>query len=98
MFKLNNYFAKISLKNNSKKYISAFTFSFCIGLFIANIPYIYRIIENFRNQILIQEQRKIQIENRENICKDNNSDYTKFLNLGFPETAIRKFNTCMSDK
>ena len=52
----------------------------------------------FRNELIIQEQRKIQIENREKICKDNNSDYIKFLNLGFPETAIRKFNTCMLDK
>ena len=98
MFKLNNYFAKISLKNNSKKYTSAFAFSFFIGFFIATIPYIYKFIENFRNQILIQEQRKIQIENKEKICKDKNSDYIKFLDLGFTETANRKFNTCMIDK
>ena len=98
MFKLNNYFAKISLKNNSKKYTSAFAFSFFIGFFIATIPSIYRQIENFRNEILVKEQRKIQIKNKEKICKDNNSDYIKFLNLGFPETASKKFNTCMMDK
>jgi 3-dehydroquinate synthase class II len=98
MFKLNNYFAKISLKKNSNKYTSAFAFSFFIGFFIATIPYIYKFIENFRNQILIQEQRKIQIENKEKICKDKNSDYIKFLDLGFTETANRKFNTCMIDK
>tara|TARA_Y100001978_G_C23654459_1_gene415262 strand:+ start:124 stop:420 length:297 start_codon:yes stop_codon:yes gene_type:complete len=98
MFKLNNYFAKICLNNNSKRYTSAFTFSFFIGFFIATIPFIYKLIDNFRNQIFIQEQRKIQIKNKERICKENNSDYKKFLNLGFPETAIKKFNTCMIDK
>ena len=65
---------------------------------MATIPYIYKFIENFRNQILIQEQRKIQIENKEKICKDKNSDYIKFFDLGFTETANRKFNTCMIDK
>ena len=52
MFKLNDYLTKISLKDNYKKYISAFAFSFFIGFFIASIPYIYKFIENFRNQIL----------------------------------------------
>ncbi len=98
MFKLNNYFAKISLKNNSKKYTSAFACSFFIGFFIATIPSIYKHIENFRNRILVIEQRKIQIKNKEKKCKDNKSDYIKFLKLGFPETASKKFNTCMLDK
>ena len=64
LFKLNNYFAKISLKNNSKKYTSAFACSFFIGFFIATIPSIYKHIENFRNVILVKEQRKIQIKNK----------------------------------
>ena len=98
MFKLNNYFAKISLKDNYKKYTSAFAFSFFIGFFIATIPSIYKLIENFRNQIVIQEQRKTQIQNKVKICKDSNSDYIKFLNLGFPQTASKKFNDCMMDK
>ena len=98
MFELNNYFAKISLKNNYKKYTLAFACSFFIGFFIATIPSIYRHIENFRNERLVKEQRKIQIKKKEKICKDKNSDYIKFLNLGFPETASKKFNTCMIDK
>ena len=98
MFKLNNFFSKSSLENNYKKYNSAFAFSFFVGLLIATVPYIYKFIEKFRNQILIQEQKKIQIENKEKICKDNNSAYIKFLNLGFPETANRKFNSCMKEK
>ena len=63
MLKLNNYFAKISLKNSYKEYKSAYTLSFIIGVFIATIPYIYKFVENFRNRILIQEQIKIEIQN-----------------------------------
>ena len=35
---------------------------------------------------------------KEKICKDDNSDYRKFLSLGFPKTAIEKFNICMREK
>ena len=87
-------YKKITLKNTYRP----FAFSFFIGLFLPTIPNIYKFIENFRNQIVIQEQIKIQIQNKKKICKDYNSDYIKFLNLGFPETANRKFNTCMIDK
>ena len=97
MFKLNNYFAKISLKNQYKEYKSAYTLSFIIGVLIATIPYIYKFIENFRNEILIQEQTKIEIQNKEKVCKGYNSEYLKFLNLGFPETATKKFNNCMKE-
>ena len=31
-------------------------------------------------------------------CKDKDSAYTKFLTLGFPETAITIFNECMQAK
>ena len=97
ILKLNNYFAKISLKNQYKEYKSAYTLSFIIGVLIATIPYIYKFIENFRNEILIQEQTKIEIQNKEKVCKGYNSEYLKFLNLGFPETATKKFNTCMKE-
>ena len=49
-------------------------------------------------QLLIQEQTKIKIQNKEKICKDNSSEYKKFLNLGFPKTAIQKFKNCMKEK
>ena len=97
MLKLKNYFAKSSFKQLLKEYKSAFAISFIAGVFIATIPYLYQFIENFRNQKLIQEQRRIQIEKKEKMCKDI-SDYKKFLNLGFPETATRKFNTCMKEQ
>ena len=94
---MNHYFAKSSLKKYLKEHKSAFAISFILGAFISSIPFIYKYIDNLRNQKLIQEQRKILIEQKEKICK-NNSDYKKFLNLGFPDTATRKFNTCMKEK
>ena len=66
-----------------------------IGLVIGSLPFIKKYTENFRVQKLIQEQKKIQIETKEKICKEDNSDYKKFLSLGFPKTAIEKFNICM---
>ena len=98
MSKENIFFVKSSLISHFKKYKSILAFSFIIGVIIGTIPYIYKSIDNFRIQKLIQEQRKIQIRNKEKICKNNNSDYKKFLNLGFPYTAIKKFNICMQEK
>ena len=40
-----------------------------IGLIIGSLPFIYKVTENFRVQKLIQEQRKLQIQNKEKICK-----------------------------
>ena len=65
---------------------------------MGSIPFIYKSKEDFKVKQLIQEQRKMQIQNQEKICKQDNSDYKKFLNLGFPKTAIEKFNLCMEAK
>ena len=65
---------------------------------MGSIPFIYKSKEDFRVKQLIREQRKIQIQNKEKICKQDNSDYKKFLNLGFPKTAIEKFDLCMKAK
>ena len=66
-----------------------------IGLVIGTLPFIKKYKESFRVQKLIEEQKKLQIEVKEKICKKENSDYKKFLSLGFPKTAIEKFNICM---
>ena len=68
-----------------------------IGLVIGSLPFIKNYKKSFRVQKLIQEQKKIQIETKEKICKEDNSDYKKFLSLGFPKTAIEKFNICMKE-
>ena len=55
-------------------------------------------LEKLRVQKLIQEQRNLEIQKKENFCKKENSEYQKFLSLGFPKTAIEKFNICMKEK
>ena len=95
---MNQLFTKNHLKNYFKKYKLAFASSFSIGVFISTIPYIYKFIENSRIEQLIQEERKMQIQKNEQICKNNNSEYRKFIKLGFPDTAISKFKICMQEK
>jgi len=98
MFKTNNFFVISNLKIHLKRYKAALVYSFIIGLIMGSIPFIYKSKEDFKLKQLIREQRKIQIKNKEKICKQDNSDYKKFLNLGFPKTAIEKFNICMKAK
>ena len=89
---------KINFESNFERYQSIIIYSFIVGLFMGSLPFIYQSIENFRLQKLIQEQRKIEMQNKEKICKNDSSDYKKFLNLGFPKTAIEKFNICMKEQ
>ena len=98
MFKVNSFLVENNLINDLKRCKSKLAYSFMIGVIIGSLPFIYRFTENFRVQKLIQEQRQRQNENKEKICKDYNSDYEKFLSLGFPKTAIEKFNICMQEQ
>ena len=98
MFKISSFLVENNLINDLKRYKSKLAYSFMIGLIIGSLPFIYRVTENFRVQKLIQEQRQRQNENKEKICKGYNSDYEKFLSLGFPKTAIEKFNICMQEQ
>ena len=98
MYKVSSFLVENNLLNDLKRYKSKLAYSFMIGLIIGSLPYIYKLKENFRVQKLIQEQRQKQIENKEKICKGNNSDYKKFLSVGFPKTAIEKFNICMQEQ
>ena len=95
MFKVEEFFVKNNLKSDLKRYKSALTCSFIIGLLLGSIPFINRSKENFKIKKLMQEQKQIEIQNREKICKEENSEYKRFLSLGFPKTAIKKFNICM---
>ena len=95
MFKISSFLVENNLINDLKRYKSKLAYSFMIGLIIGSLPFLYRVAESFRVQKLIQEQRQRQNENKEKICKGYNSDYEKFLSLGFPKTATEKFNICM---
>ena len=98
MIKMNNFSIGKSLENHWKSYKSVLRYSFLIGLFAGSLPFIYKSIESYKIQKLLQEERKIQIQNKEKICKGDSSNYKKFLSLGFPKTAIDKFNICMKEQ
>ena len=98
MFKVSSFLVENNLINDLKRYKSKFAYSFMIGFIIGSLPFIYKVKENFRVQKLIQEEKQRQNEIKEKICKDDNSDYRKFLSLGFPKTAIEKFNICMKEQ
>ena len=98
MFKVSSFLVENNLINDLKRYKSKLAYSFMIGLIIGSLPFVYKVTERFSVQKLIQEQRQKQIENKEKICKGDNSDYKKFLSLGFPKTAIEKFNKCMQEQ
>ena len=82
---------------NSRKYKFAFIISFIIGTLIATIPHTFKFIKHYKMETLIKKEIKLQLKKSEEKCKDKNSDYAKFVNLGFPETAISKFNVCMQE-
>ena len=98
MPKKNNFLIQINLKSTLKTYKKELVYSFIVGLVMGSIPLIHKSIENFKIQKLIEDARKIQIEKKEKICKEEESDYKKFLSLGFPKTAIEKFNICMKEQ
>ena len=98
MFKVNSFLVENNLINDLKRYKSKLSYSFMIGLIIGSLPFIYKATEKFRVQKLIQEQRQRQNENKEKICRGDNSDYAKFLSLGFPKTALKKLNICMEEQ
>ena len=98
MYKVSSFLVENNLLNDLKRYKSKLAYSFLIGLILGSLPFFYEVTERLSVQKLIQEQRQRQIENKEKICKGDNSDYKKFLSLGFPKTAIEKFNICMQEQ
>ena len=98
MFKVSSFLVENNLLNDLKRYKSKLAYSFLIGLILGSLPFFYEVTERLSVQKLIQEQRQRQIENKEKICKGDNSDYKKFLSLGFPKTAIEKFKICMQEQ
>ena len=98
MFQINNFLDKSKIKNYLKSYKLALIYSFIDGLIIGSIPFFYKLNKNLRVQKLIEEQSKLKIQYKEKICKNDNSEYKKFLSLGFPKTAIQKFKNCMKEK
>jgi len=91
-------FSKSFFEDHIKKYKLVFFCSFSVGILISATPYIYKVIKNYKLTQEIKKEKLLQIEKLEKKCKDSNSDYSKYLILGFPKTAISKFDICMKEK
>ena len=98
MFEKSNLLMKYNINALLNGYKSALIYSFMSGLVLGSLHFFYKTNENIKVQKSIQEERIIQIQNQEKICKKENSDYKKFLSLGFPKTAIEKFHICMREQ
>tara|TARA_Y100001933_G_C18498527_1_gene355583 strand:+ start:208 stop:504 length:297 start_codon:yes stop_codon:yes gene_type:complete len=98
MFKVNSFLVEKNLKKELKRHKSRLIYSFMIGFIIGTLPFINKRKESFRVQKLIQEQKQMQNQNKEKICKGDDSEYQKFLKLGFPKTASKKFNICIKER
>ena len=96
--KNSNLFTKSSLTDLFKKYKLAFIYSFSFGALLSTIPHTYKLLRDYRIEKLIKQEMQFQLKEKEKKCKDKNSDYNKFLNLGFPKTAMSKFTICMQEK
>ena len=98
MFKVYSFLVEKNLKKELKRHKSRLIYSFMIGFIIGTLPFINKRKESFRVQKLIQEQKQMQNQNKEKICKGDDSEYQKFLKLGFPKTASKKFNICIKER
>ena len=91
-------FTTENLEDIFKKNKLALVSAFSIGVLISIIPYINKLIEDLKVERLIEKERQMIFKEKEKKCKGINRSYNKFLNLGFPKTAISKFNICMNEK
>ena len=67
---------------------------FCIGFALNSTPHILNMIENRKNSRLEFLEKKTLKKEQEKICKEK-SDYSKFFEMGFEETAQKRLISCM---
>ncbi len=87
MNKIMNFF-----KNNFKIII----YFFCIGFIVNSIPMTLNIIENRKKEKLKLLEIETLRNQKKDICKKK-SDYLKFIEMGFKETAKKRFISCMEN-
>ena len=67
---------------------------FCIGFALNSIPHVLNIVENRKNSRLEFLEKKTLKKEQEKICKEK-SEFFKFLEMGFEETAQKRLFSCM---
>ena len=92
---MNNYIENLNIKRNLTKNRSAIISSFLVGVTISSIPFIKNILVEFNYRKSVLLEKEMMIKAIENICKSDDSNYSKLYNLGFPLTAQEEFDNCM---
>ena len=95
---MKEFFSEDNLGILFKQYKFSFAASFSLGVLISSTFFAYKLVMIYKTEKLIQRERQLEIEKKEKECKKENTDYAKFMNLGFPDTANQKFNMCMKEK
>ena len=95
---MRNYIANFKIQNFSNKDLLWIVISFFLGAMISIAPIILKFINNYMAERRIDLDNKIKLKKIKESCKDINSEYSKLLNLGFPKTAVKKFNNCVDNE
>ena len=90
-----NYLEELNLKTNLRKSTSSILTSFMVGVAISSIPYLKSYLDNINYERKVILENNLEIKKIEEICKGDSSAYSKFYELGFPETALAEFDNCM---
>ena len=69
--------------------------SFFLGVAISSIPFIKNTLDEFNYRKSVLLEKEMAIKAIENICKGDDSNYSKLYNLGFHVTAQEEFDNCM---
>lgn len=93
---MKNPLTSFDLVFNLRKNMNAMILSFFIGAGISTIPFAVNLIENIRNNRIVLIELEMEMDKIKSICKSKDSRYTKLLNLGFTESAIKNYESCIS--
>ena len=81
--------------NLLKKNYKTIIYFFCIGFVINSIPATLDLLENRKNARLEFLEKKILYKQKEEVCKEK-SEYSKFFEMGFEETAQKRLISCIN--
>ena len=93
---MKNLIPNFDFASHFRQNMSAMIFSFLVGTGISTIPFAINLIENIRNDRVVLIKNELKMESIKSICKNSNSKYTKLLNLGFSESALISYESCIS--
>ena len=81
--------------NVFKKNYKTVIYFFSIGFVLNSIPHTLDLLENKKNARLELLEKKILDKQKEEVCKEK-SQFSKFFQMGFEETAQKRLISCMN--